>query len=118
MRSHYTASESFDIAPVLTDLFGKDFPAVLGTHYKSIHCPFHEDRTASASINQYGFKCHSCSRTGDALKMIMEVRGVGFSEAKRIAEALSGGQGTAVRSKPAHARRRASSLLSPVTRHQ
>lgn len=46
--------------------------------WQSIHCPFHDDNQASASVNLDvdGFKCHGCGVSGDALKLIQEQEGL------------------------------------------
>lgn len=99
------ADTQFDIAPVMAEL-GYEVPAVLGTRYQKCRCVFHEDKTASASVNQYGYKCHSCDRSGDALKFLQEEGGLSFVEALQRAQECTGHQGTKVRRK-----RRASDQL-------
>lgn len=38
-----------------------------------IRCPFHDDETASASVNLDldGFRCHACGTRGDAIGLVM-----------------------------------------------
>lgn len=77
-----------------------------------MHCPFHEDRTKSASVNHEvnGFACHSCSRRGDGLKLLQTELGLSFKEACEKAEQLGG-----VVAEKARPKRRASDLLKGVT---
>ncbi len=52
-----------------------------GTHYWGL-CPFHKEKTPSFSVNpQLGiYKCFGCGAGGDALKFIMQTRGVEFMD--------------------------------------
>lgn len=58
-------------------------------------CPFHTDRTASASVNSSTdrFHCFVCNINEDVIGLIRLARGVGYVEAKQEA-AESYGQGT------------------------
>ena len=102
------------IAAVLAELTGVDEKSVpTGFGWTRLRCPFHEDRTPSASVNHDpetgGFRCHSCGRHGDGLKLLQQELGLSFSEACDKARALGGdsqpGQKTKRRT------RRASDLL-------
>lgn len=55
-------------------------------------CPFHDDRTASASVNHelQGFACMACGVTGDAIKLLQDQLGLTFREALEKARYLSG----------------------------
>jgi DNA primase len=59
--------------------------------WRKMRCPFHDDTTASASVNnQYNsFKCHSCPVWGDAYQIVMQVEGVSFAQAKSIAQGIA-----------------------------
>ncbi len=50
-----------------------------GNHYWGL-CPFHKEKTPSFSVNpQLGiYKCFGCGAGGDALKFIMETKGIEF----------------------------------------
>ena len=50
-----------------------------GSHYWGL-CPFHKEKTPSFSVNpQLGiYKCFGCGAGGDALRFIMETKGVEF----------------------------------------
>lgn len=50
-----------------------------GTHYWGL-CPFHKEKTPSFSVNpQLGiYKCFGCGAGGDALRFIMQTKGVEF----------------------------------------
>jgi hypothetical protein len=62
-------------------------------------CPFHEDRTPSLSLNlnKGVWRCHSCSKGGDAYTLIEEKEGVdfvgarGFASAQHLTDGGSGG---------------------------
>ncbi|MFC1660330.1 CHC2 zinc finger domain-containing protein [Gemmatimonadota bacterium] len=45
-------------------------------------CPFHEDRTPSLYLNpdKNLWTCHSCGRGGDGIRLVQEVKRLGFSE--------------------------------------
>lgn len=75
--------------------------------YTKVNCPFHEDNTASASIDwdKERFKCFTCSISGDAIDLIMAVREVSFGAAKQFAEDEIGDRRPAL---PRPARKRAS----------
>lgn len=105
--SRATETPRYDIAPVMQSL-GLDVPETSGSRWKRCRCPYHEDRTASASVNQWGFRCHSCGRSGDAIKMIMTTLGEPFIDAKRRAEGAVDGEG----SKPRRKRRLSSTLFN------
>jgi DNA primase len=98
------------IAAVLAELTGCD-PEDIPTGYGWVRmrCPFHEDRTPSAAVNHEvdGFRCHSCDRSGDALKLLQTERRIDFKEAAEIARALGGETTT----KTTKRKRRASDLL-------
>ena len=56
---------------------------------KMASCPFHQDKTPSFSINDAkGFyHCFSCGESGDAIKFVERMEGLGFTEAvKKLAE--------------------------------
>ena len=92
------------IGAVLKELTGEEVREGLG--WVRIQCPFHEDRTPSASVNHElnGFACHSCGRSGDALKLLQDELRIDFKEACDKARALGG----AVQARP---KRRPSDLL-------
>jgi hypothetical protein len=105
---HREPLPDFDISTVLEALVpGCDIPTGFG--WVRLHCPFHEDRTASAGVNhdKNGFRCFSCQRQGDSLKLYQQERGLSFKEAL---EAL--GNLTGIRTdKPTVVRKRRSSDL-------
>ena len=63
-----------------------------GRGWRSMKCPFHNDRNASATVNNEvnAFTCFACSIKGDVYKIIMEQEGVTFNEAKSRAEEIAG----------------------------
>lgn len=63
-----------------------------GRGWRSMKCPFHSDRHASATVNTEvnAFSCFACSIKGDLYKIIMEQEGIGFREAKSRAEEITG----------------------------
>ncbi|GHS87245.1 DNA primase [Campylobacterota bacterium] len=58
-----------------------------GANYMAC-CPFHEERTASFSVNQKGFYyCFGCQAKGDAIRFVQEVEKISFGEAaQKIAD--------------------------------
>lgn len=96
------------IADVLRDLGAPDVPTGFG--WVRMHCPFHEDRTKSASVNHEigGFACHSCSRRGDGLKLLQTELGLDFREACERASVLDPEYGNRQSKRP---KRRPSDLL-------
>lgn len=56
-----------------------------GSGWASVRCPFHEDRTASLSINLQhgGWRCHAGCGSGDWLGFHMKLSGKAFAEAVR-----------------------------------
>jgi DNA primase len=79
-----------------------------------MRCPFHEDRTPSASVNhdadEGGFRCHSCGRHGDGLKLLQDELRLTFREAAKRASDLSPDSGNRQSTK-ATRKRRASDIL-------
>jgi DNA primase len=49
-------------------------------------CPFHQEKTASFSVNQTGqfYKCFGCGVAGDVLKFVMEIEGLTFPETLKL----------------------------------
>ena len=56
-----------------------------GRTYKGL-CPFHQEKTASFSVNQTGqfYKCFGCGVAGDVLKFVMEIEGLTFPETLKL----------------------------------
>lgn len=110
-RSHRDPLPKPEIADVLQELGATHVPTGYG--WVRMRCPFHEDRTPSASVNHDpetgGFRCHSCQRHGDGLKLLQDELGLSFTEALERASNLSPSPGNR-RSKPTR-RRRASDIL-------
>lgn len=79
-----------EVLALLTGCAPGDIPS--GNGWVRMRCPFHEDRTPSASVNLdlNGFVCHSCSRRGDGLKLLQSELGLSFREAANKAEELGG----------------------------
>ena len=68
-----------------------------GRGWETVKCPYHDDTTASASLNvELGaFNCHACGISGDAIKLIMQWEGLSFGEAVRVATETYGAQSSA-----------------------
>jgi DNA primase len=73
------------IAAVLRH-YGADVD-VPDTGWRPIKCPFHSDRTASASVNIEigGFRCHGCGISGDGIKIIEDQEHIDFEAALEFA---------------------------------
>ena len=78
------------IAKVLVSYGASSVPS--GRGWRSMKCPFHSDRNASATVSNEdnAFICFACDVKGDIFKIIMEQEGVSFSEAKSRAEEIAG----------------------------
>ena len=76
------------IAAVLR-YYGADVD-VPDTGWRAIKCPFHEDRTASASVNLElgGFRCHGCGISGDGIKIIEDQEHIDFEAALEFARSV------------------------------
>lgn len=68
-------------------------PEDTGKTWLKCLCPFHGESNPSAAISFEldGFNCFACNTKGDAISIIRKEEGVGFVEAKRIAESICGG---------------------------
>ena len=64
------------------------------------HCPFHEDKTPSLSVNQEKglYKCFGCGKGGDVFTFVMQKLGLGFPKAVSYLEEFVaiGAPGTSV----------------------
>ena len=78
------------IGLVLMSYGAKTVPS--GRGWRSMKCPFHSDRHASATVNNEvnAFTCFACEVKGDIFKIIMEQEGITFNEAKSRAEEIAG----------------------------
>lgn len=68
----------------------------------TVRCAFHGDRVKSARLNldNGGFRCFGCDMAGDVYSIIMKKEGVGYGEAKQIAERITGESNNELRTKP------------------
>lgn len=64
--------------------------------WRPVKCVWHGDRRASGSYNpDLGvYKCHVCDISGDAYAVVMKVEGIGFDEAKRRVQEITGHDGS------------------------
>lgn len=79
------------IVPVLA-YYGADLDDGYGDRWVPVKCPFHDDRSASASVNveKGAFTCHACEMRGDAAKLVQLHEGLpsyreGADRAREIA---------------------------------
>jgi DNA primase len=81
---------TYDIAPLL-DKYEIQYNPERGGN-QQVRCAFHEDGTASASVNldEGLYNCFTCGIGGDAIELIKIVEGASFGDAKRIVEDLAG----------------------------
>ena len=77
---------------VVLEHYGADLHRTQTVGWRPLKCPFHDDRTASASVNlsKGGFRCHACGVSGDSIKLIMEQEGLGYKDAVAFAETTLG----------------------------
>jgi len=75
-----------------------------GSGWRPIKCPYHSDRTASASVNTTTgkFHCFACDIHEDVIGLIQRDTGVGYVEARQKAESEygEGGEGVSGQSEP------------------
>lgn len=107
MRRSLPPLPEFPIEPVLLELGAESVPTGFG--WVKMHCPFHPDRTMSASVNHEinGFRCMACGVSGDSLKLLQDQLGLEFKDALERAKNITHVEVGKVRGKP----RRRSSLL-------
>lgn len=91
--------EQLDVAAVVRDLFPTMQAA--GNEQVLVCCPFHDDATASMSVNTtLGlFKCHACPAAGNLFDLYMKVSGCDFKTALHDLEGRAGIR-TAAKVKP------------------
>ncbi|ATW69380.1 DNA primase [Streptomyces phage Manuel] len=95
----------FPIGPVLVEYGGEEVRDDHGWYaYK---CPFHGDRSASASVNTIinVFVCHTCDMKGNATQLIMKKENCSYGDALRRAEEVAGKGAGDVQRAPVGSRR-------------
>jgi DNA primase len=91
-----------DLGKVL-EHYGFELPHSHRGGWVTVRCAFRGDRVKSARLNldNGGFRCFGCDMAGDVYSLIMKKEGVGFNEAKQIAERITGEGNNELRAKPA-----------------
>jgi DNA primase len=76
----------------LLEHYGADMHRVSDRGWRSIKCPFHDDKHASARVNldKDAFACLACGVKGDTISLIKEREGLDYHAAVRYAEEISG----------------------------
>jgi len=89
-----------DIVKVL-EHYGFNIPTNRGG-WVTVRCAFHNDKVKSARLNidQGGFRCFACEMAGDVYSLIMKKEGVGYGEALKIAEGITGESNRELSRKP------------------
>ena len=107
-RKQYDPLPDLDISVVLHELGAEHVPTGFG--WVPMHCYAHGDRNASASVNhdKNAYRCHSCGRKGDSLKLLQTERSLSFVEVLDLANRL---MGVDTSPQPFVRKRRASDLL-------
>lgn len=84
-----------ELISAVLDYYGADCSHVSATGWRTIQCPFHNDRHPSARINiaKDGFWCPVCGISADPIKLIELREGLNFREACEFAEATFGASG-------------------------
>lgn len=79
--------------------YGCDLSRARTTGWAKVKCPFHDDRTPSASVNLEAgkFRCFVCDKQGDSIDLIMEAEGISFKDAIAYARDKFDYKGTGVR---------------------
>jgi len=83
-----------------------------------VKCPFHNDRQASATVNQElnVFKCFACEVSGDTYNIIMKHERKSYREAYAIAEEVTGISGKSLPNLSASGRRLSTKSGTNTTR--
>ncbi|WAB09302.1 DNA primase [Streptomyces phage Stella] len=95
----------FPIGPILVEYGGEE---VRDDHsWYAYKCPFHGDRSASASVNTIlnVFVCHTCDMKGNATQLIMKKENCSYVDALRRAEEVAGKGAGNVQQSPGGGRR-------------
>src|SRR5579859_4746991 len=97
MQSAQASREKPPIGPVL-ESYGWDGISTGHGGWRTTRCPFHEDRHPSARINEDEgcFRCFPCEISGDAWDIVQQVEGIGFEDAKRRVESITGHDGSSL----------------------
>lgn len=92
LRKLQRANANRSVLPIkdVLEHYGAKIPDRNG--WSSIRCPFHDDTHKSATVNirENVFCCFACQIKGDTYRIIMEREGLGFNEAIKFAERISG----------------------------
>lgn len=90
------------ITAVLSHYGADDLPETLG--WKSIRCPFHDDRNASARYcsneDTQAFHCNACAASGDVISLVKQQESLDYKEALAFLEEITGEQVGAGTMKP------------------
>ncbi|GAA4439317.1 DNA primase [Ravibacter arvi] len=85
MKIHAETVDRIKDAVEITEVIG-DYVNLKkrGANYQAC-CPFHNEKTPSFSVNPVRqiYKCFGCGASGDAIKFVMDIDGVGYMEALR-----------------------------------
>src|SRR5574342_78767 len=95
----------FPIGPILVEYGGEEVMEDRGWYaYK---CPFHGDRSASASVNSIinVFVCHTCDMKGNATQLIMKKENCSYGDALSRAKEVAGKGAGDVRVSPGGGKR-------------
>lgn len=86
------------VADVLSH-YGADLTHVPDYGWRSLHCPFHQDRMSSASVNleKGAFCCHGCGMKGDAISLIKRNEHLDYGGAIEFAQRTFGASVAGVR---------------------
>lgn len=90
MGDRFEESPIFAIVPIL-ESYGGDPPSS-GRSWAPCKCPFHQERSASATVNVAAqrFNCFVClERSEDAIGLVMWADGVDYKRAVEICETIT-----------------------------
>jgi DNA primase len=86
MRISPETSERIKQAADIVEVVG-DFVSLKkrGANYTAC-CPFHNEKSPSFNVNPVRqiFKCFGCGAAGDSIKFVMDIEGIGYTEALRF----------------------------------
>lgn len=80
------------IGPIL-EHYGATVPNAYGDRWVPMRCPFHDDRSASASVNieRAAFQCHGCEAQGDAASLVRQQESLpGYRQGAERAREIAG----------------------------
>lgn len=105
--------------PAILAHYGADsVPDGYGDRWRSMRCPFHDDRHASASFNEDldSFACLACDAKGNAVTLLMQQERLSAREADARATEIAGHPGMSMQGPVSGIRHGKGGYISPRLR--